>query len=69
MSFLYTMIFELDLQSIRIRLVLLSPRSVNFELESEVNKELRLITNIAAQFSGDYLMFDWVELICFKKSF
>ena len=26
-----------------IRLVLLSPRSLNFELESEVNKELRLL--------------------------
>ena len=39
----------------KFRLVLLSPRSFNFELESEVNKELRLFRNIGAQSSGDYL--------------
>ena len=37
------------------RLVLLSPRSLNFELGSKVNKELRLFRNIGAQSSGDYL--------------
>ena len=36
-------------------IVLLSPRSFNFALESEVNKELRLFRNIGAQSSGDYL--------------
>ena len=36
------------------RLVLLSLRSLNFELESEVNKNLRLFRNIGAQSSGDY---------------
>ena len=37
------------------RLVLLSPRSFYFDLESEVNKELRLFRNLGAQSSGDYL--------------
>ena len=46
--------FKGDLR-IYFRLVLLSPRSFNFELESEVSKELRLFRNLGAQSSGDYL--------------